>query len=121
MIFNYLLVLLTLVNSLNSSSLRLKEIIDTPATQAFCYVTSNGTFFDLNPLYNKTKDYSIINKSKNYTVNFNICNNAVTQCRNKSSLIVYTPNNQPDQCVSLSGAADIIAQYKVISKNINLN
>ena len=58
----------------------LKQVTNVTTSQAFCFLNSNGTVYDLNPLYNKTQDYSI--KNLDNIVNFNVCKNAETKCKN---------------------------------------
>lgn len=101
----------TSVNSL--SKLRLKAVITSNATNAFCFVNQNGTVYDLNPLYNYTKDYRIT--GLDYTIDFNICKQALNQCKNRSSLMTYRSTVNPSECISLSGNTTVVSQWTFTS------
>jgi hypothetical protein len=103
---------------LKSTKTFLKEIVSSSANQAFCFLNNNGTVFDLNPLTNSTVDYSIHGLS--YTVNFNICKNALNKCGNKTSIVTYQNkihlDGIADECIALSGAEAVVSKWTVLSK-----
>jgi hypothetical protein len=97
--------------------LQIMQINETTASQAFCYLNSNGTIYDLNPLYGKTADYNI--SGATYQVDFNVCKNALNKCGNKTSFFKYTAKvngKLSDSCVSLAGPATVVSNWAVISK-----
>lgn len=91
------------------------EIKKTGAVEAFCFLNSNGTVYDLNPLYNETLDYST--KNDRYTMHYNFCEKAHTQCKEKNTtaLAVLVDNNNPTNCYSLGGSKSTMSKWKILS------
>lgn len=94
-----------------NSNLFLKEVVNTSASQAFCFVNNNGTVFDLNKVYSKS-DYLI--NGGNYKVNFNVCRSPQVQCPNQTSMVTYTGEN--NQCIRLAGPDRVVSKFSILSK-----
>lgn len=114
--FAFLLISSSLGSQNFLKKLKIEEVIESKVTQAFCYLNSNGTVYDLNPLYNENQDYSI--KTPTYEINFNVCKNALTKCGDKQALVVYKPIEPTGDCVSLSGPATVVSKWSHLSKII---
>ena len=99
--------------------LQIKEIQKTKAIEAFCFLNSNGTVFDLNPLHNSTKDYT--SKDKKYTMHYNFCEKANTQCKDKNTtaLAVLIDNQNPSNCYSLGGSKSTMSKWSIQSKKLS--
>ncbi len=104
----------TLASKLKTNKLNtkvfLQEIRNQTSSQVFCFLNTNGTVYDLNPVNTKT-DYVI--SEGNYKVNFNVCKNPQAQCPNTTSMVTYLgPNNQ---CVRLAGPELVVSKWTVLS------
>lgn len=91
-------------------------VIEISGEQAFCYLNSNGTIYDINPLHKSNSDY-YINETLLYSVNFNVCQNTVRKCNNRTSLVSYrsiVSGVESDQCVELAGSATVLSNWTVI-------
>ena len=100
-----------LKNTKLNTQLFLQDMVNTSSSQAFCFLNSNGTVYDLNKIYNAT-DYVI--NGADYKVNFNVCHNPKSQCSNKTSMVTYLgPNNQ---CVRLAGPDLVVSKWSILSK-----
>merc|ERR1712032_540311 len=99
------------LNIKSDSLLELTEIQKSKAIEAFCFLNSNGTVYDLNPLHNKTKDYT--SKDKKYTMHYNFCQKAHTQCKEKNTtaLAVLVENENPSNCYSLGGSKSTMSKW----------
>ena len=132
-VYIVILILLLFVTNTTSSSTFLKktlsrksestteetemEIHTTKAIEAFCFLNSNGTVYDLNPLYNETKDYT--SKDEHYTMHYNFCEKAHTQCKEKNTtaLAVLVDNKDPTKCYSLGGSKSTMSKWSFLSTN----
>merc|ERR1712032_993853 len=101
------------LNIKSDSLLQLTEIQKTKAIEAFCFLNSNGTVYDLNPLHNKTKDY--LSEGKDYTMHYNFCEKAHTQCesKNTTALAVIIDNTDPTKCYSLGGSKSTMSKWSI--------
>jgi hypothetical protein len=136
-----ILIVLLFVSSTNSSSAFLKvqntviknkfqsliqekstesemEIKETSAIEGLCFLNSNGTVYDLNPLYNSTIDYT--SKDDKYTMHYNFCQKAKTQCtqKNTTAFAVIVDNKNPSNCYSLGGEKSTLSNWKILSKKL---
>jgi hypothetical protein len=94
----------------------LKQVVNTTSNQAFCFLNSNGTVYDLNPLHNSTKDYSI--RGLDYLVNFNVCKNALTQCKNRTASVIWNGDlTKSDNCIVLAGPNNVVSKWSLLSNN----
>ena len=94
----------------------LKEIVTKSAGGAFCFLNSNGTVYDLRPMKNSTKDYTIPNGNSSQ-VDFNVCRNTVHQCGNKTSMVLWTNKQDAKDCVALAGGEMVVSQWSILGKN----
>ena len=93
-----------------NSQMFLREIKNSSASQAFCFINNNGTVYDLNKVYNST-DYQI--KGGNYKVDFNVCRSPQVQCPNQTSMVTYTDVN--NQCIRLAGPDRVVSSFSILS------
>ena len=100
--------------TLSELSLLEKEIHTTKVIEAFCFLNSNGTVYDLNPLYNATTDYT--RKDKNSTMYFNFCKQAHTQCKSKNTTSLAILIDEKDNCYSLGGSKSSLSKWNILSK-----
>jgi hypothetical protein len=93
-----------------------KEIKETSALEALCFLNTNGTVYDLNPLYNSTKDYSL--QDARYTMYYNFCQKSLTQCKEKNTtaFAVMVDKVNPANCYSLGGEKSTMSGWKILSK-----
>ena len=104
----------TLTSKLKSSSKTfLREIVEEITSEAFCFLNLNGAVYNLNSLKNSTADYQIA--SDNYTVNFNICKNAITACGNKTSYVTWSDIKNPQDCSALAGPELVVSKWSILS------
>lgn len=92
------------------------EIIKTNAYEAFCFLNVNGTVYDLNSLNVPNYDYNFTDGR--YTVYYNFCNQAKTQCnqKNTTALAVMTSNVDKNVCYALGGSTSTLSKWNFISK-----
>lgn len=100
-------------NSLAELDLNSKEIYTDSVIEAFCFLNSNGTVYDINPLYNEKEDYTM--KDKNYTMHFNFCNPPKTQCSSKNTSALAVITDEKNNCYSLGGSKNTLSKWSVIS------
>lgn len=104
-------------SNLNNRALELElEVIKSNAYEAFCFLNVNSTVYDLNPLKIKTHDYNMTDGK--YSMYFNFCKKAITQCENKNTtaLAVMTSNADKNICYSLGGSTTTLSKWNFISK-----
>ncbi len=101
-----------LKNNKLHTQLFLQDVVNSSSSQAFCFLNSNGTVYDLNKIYNST-DYVI--NGAGYNVNFNVCHNPKTQCSNSTSMVTYQGAN--NQCVRLAGPDLVVSTWSISSIN----
>ena len=101
-----------LKSSKENTKLFLKQIVNSTTSQAFCFLNSNGTVYDLNKVYN-SNDYVI--QGGNYKVNLNVCHNPKTQCANKTSSMV-TYQGPDGECYRLAGSDLVVSDWTISSK-----
>lgn len=108
------------INLKSNSLLELEatEIQKEKAIEAFCFLNSNGTVYDLNPLHNATKDYS--SSDNKYTMHYNFCEKANTQCKEKNTtaLAVLVENDNPKNCYSLGGSKSTMSKWTIESRKL---
>ena len=124
----FLMLLLALFYSVNCSSSYLRksnlhsrmldqelEIIKSNAYEAFCFLNVNGTVYDLNTLNIPKYDYN--STDGKYTMYFNFCKKALTQCENKNTtaLAVMTSNADKNVCFSLGGSTSTLSKWNFVS------
>ena len=96
-------------------------IIQSNSVGAYCFLNSNGTVFNLNPLTRKNDDYNrtFLNGD---TLQLNMCSRAVSNCPNKTALATYKYKNVINtltgqaQCISLSGNETTFANWTILCK-----
>jgi len=125
----FLMVLITMFFSINCGSTFLKksnlnvrsleqelQIISINAYEAFCFLNVNGTVYDLNSLNRPEADYT--NSDGKYTMYFNFCKQANTQCtiKNTTSLAIMKSNADPNICFSLGGSESTLSKWNFVSK-----
>jgi len=91
------------------------EIIKSNAYEAFCFLNVNGTVYDLNTLNIPKYDYN--STDGKYTMYFNFCKKALTQCENKNTtaLAVMTSNADKNVCFSLGGSTSTLSKWNFVS------
>lgn len=124
----FLLLLITVFYSINCSSSYLRktnlhnrildkelEIIKSNAYEAFCFLNVNGTVYDLNSLNIPKYDYNVTDNK--YTMYFNFCKKANTQCekKNTTALAVMTSNIDKNVCFSLGGSTSTLSKWNFVS------
>lgn len=103
-------------SNVNNRNLELEmEVIKSNAYEAFCFLNVNSTVYDLNSLNIPTHDYNMTDGK--YSMYFNFCKKAVTQCdkKNTTALAVMTSNGDKDICFSLGGSTSTLSKWNFIS------
>lgn len=114
-IFIFIL-LISLTSSLKTflksrSTDKLTLLQTTQVKEAFCFLNTNGTIYDLNPMRNSTNDYLITGPS--YGVNINFCENTINSCDNKKGMMYY--HDDTGRCILLSGPANVVSNWQLNS------
>jgi hypothetical protein len=83
---------------------------------AYCFLNSNGTVYDLNPLYRKNDDYNKTFPNADILA-VNMCSKANKNCLNRTSLSTYT-TKALNQCIALSGDEKAFTNYTIDFDNV---
>lgn len=91
------------------------EIVTKTVTQALCFLNVDGAVYDINPLYNKTRDYQVTDG--NYTMYFNFCHQTHTKCENKNTTAhaILKHNKNKNKCYSLGGSENSLSKWDLLS------
>ena len=85
---------------------------EVPLVDAFCFINTNGTVYDLNDLKSDNADYKI--KTISGYIDFNICRNALNPCADKTGMASYTRTITGENCVQIAGNSSVSSSfYKV--------
>lgn len=90
------------------------DVKSSQVIEAFCFLNSNGTVFDINPLYDSLKDYQMTDD--NYTLYFNFCQQAHNQCTKKNTTALAVLKDNKGDCYSLGGSKNSLSKWNIISK-----
>jgi hypothetical protein len=93
----------------------LREVITQSAAGAFCFLNSNGTVYDLRPLKNSQKDYTI-SQGNSSQVNFNMCRNALQKCGNNTGMVMWSNIQNSNDCKALAGGETVVSKWAILSK-----
>lgn len=99
------------------TQLQTKAVITSQTIDAYCFLNSNGTVYDLNLLNRKNDDYNQT-LTNNDTLFVNLCSKANRNCPNKTALATYI-YGKSKQCIALSGEENTYTSYIVYCKKIH--
>jgi hypothetical protein len=85
-----------------------KKLID-----AFCFINTNGTVYDLNNLKNDEGDY--LEQGLTGNVHFNICRNSFKSCGDKGGMASFVGSINGDNCVQLAGNYTVSSKFSLIT------
>lgn len=93
----------------------LKEVITESAAGAFCFLNSNGTVYDLRPMNNIEKDYTIL-QGNSSQIHFNMCKNAHQKCGKNSGMVIWSSIQDSKNCKTLAGEETVVSNWAILSK-----
>jgi len=96
--------------------LQTAAVISQQTVAAYCFLNSNGTVYDLNPLHTTNMDYNVTYLNKD-TLNVNFCGAAVNNCPNRTALSTYW-TALTNSCIALTGDATLFSNYTINFDNV---
>jgi hypothetical protein len=99
---------------LSQLQLSTQAVITTQTLGAYCFLNSNGTVYDLNPIRRGDSDFNRT-FSNNDRLTVNMCSKANYNCVNRTALATY--RTFTNQCIALSGDEKAFTNYTISCKN----
>jgi hypothetical protein len=87
------------------------EVLKSSAYEAFCFLNTNGTVYDLNSMNISNYDYNLTNSK--YTIYYNFYYQASQQCtqKNTTALAVMVSNADKNVYYKLGGSKSTLSKW----------